>query len=549
MLKKILMVIFLLPLAFMSAQNFTIGTIPDTQNLTENDEDASNITKMTEWFVEKKDSLNLLFVASLGDMTQWGAKDQWERVRKSYNVFKDAKLPYAPCQGNHDPNLDIMNEYFPVSEFENMQTFGGNFNGMHNAFYLFSASGMDFIMVVIQTHDQFIGHYDTTSIEWANKIFNNYSNRHAIFITHDFFEKRDLVDDVIKKHDNIFLAICGHSCAREQYWVETSPNGRPVHCIMSDYQCDPDKGTTIRYYTFKPGEKEIEVFTYNVLSGKYETDENSQFKIKIPEKLLSKPVITSTSHFPVFPKSNEPISVEAKIFDNGLIKEAYVNWGTDSLKLENSAGMKKTDSGYTGIIPPVKDGSVVYYSILAKDNDNEHSVSKLRKFEICDDGSCLECPYILTQKAYFGKPVKVPGRLEVENYNEGCQGVAYFDNDKGNLTKAYRKDDVDIENCKEGGFNLAYIGDNEWLNYEINVKKTGEYKFELRTSSNLHGSVIHLEVDGKDISGPIKLEPSGGWQNWKSTFIEDIKLEKGIYNLKVVIDKGGFNFNYIDISK
>ena len=54
------------------SQEFTIGTIPDTQNLSENDSLGVKITEVTQWYANHKDSLNIKFVASLGDMTQWG---------------------------------------------------------------------------------------------------------------------------------------------------------------------------------------------------------------------------------------------------------------------------------------------------------------------------------------------------------------------------------------------------------------------------------------------------------------------------------------------
>ena len=50
--------------------NSAIGVIPDTQNTAEDDIKAEKIMKMLKFFVDKKDELNVVFVVSLGDMTQ-----------------------------------------------------------------------------------------------------------------------------------------------------------------------------------------------------------------------------------------------------------------------------------------------------------------------------------------------------------------------------------------------------------------------------------------------------------------------------------------------
>lgn len=549
-MKKItLLALILTTSSLIYTQNFTFGTIPDTQNLTENDDDAATITQITEWYVDKQDSLNIKFVASLGDMTQWGAEDQWKRVRKSYDVFKKANLPYAPCQGNHDPTLNLLNKYFPESEFKNTPTYGGNFKGMENAYYLFSANKTDFIVVVIQSHDQYIGPYDTLSINWANMILNKYNDRHAIFITHDFFENKGLIDDVIKKHDNLFLAICGHSCAREQYWTETTPNGRTVNCIMSDYQCDEDKGASLRYYYFDFDNEKINAFTYNVKSMLYETDSNSQFSFAMPEKLLTKPVITDISNFPVFPKSNETASISATIFDKTQVKTAKVIWGLSSDKLNFEVPLKFENNTFKGVMPINSDNTTVYYKIFAQNSMGETAISQLNTYEICNDGTCLTCPFKTTENAFNDSIIEIPGIIEAEHYNDGCSKISYYDTDERNVGGAFREGGVDISECSEGGFNIGWIATGEWLKYRINVPEDGKYNFEFRIASHNHESEIHIENNGADVSGNITFPVTGSWQNWTSVLKNDVELKKGIQDIKIVIDKGDFNFNYFKVTK
>ncbi|NMM47832.1 carbohydrate-binding protein [Marinigracilibium pacificum] len=429
-------------LSFAYAQDFTFGTIPDTQNLTENDADAGRIMDITGWYVGQRENLNIKFVASLGDMTQWGAHSQWQRVRRAYNLFKNDNLPYAPCQGNHDPQLDRFNQYFPQSEFIGNSTFGGNLNGgMENAYYLFSEAGMDFIVVVIQSHDNHIGHYNRESIDWANSVLTQYSDRRAIFVTHDFYEEKGLINDVIKKHDNLFLAVCGHSCRNggEYRWTEKTPGGNTVQCIMSDYQCQQgNKAAILRYYTFKPDENKVYAYTYDAKNKRYLTGSSSQFS-----------------------------------FDYNM---------------ESSS---------------------------------------------CDK----------TQRAFQGNIGAIPGTIEAENYNEGCEGEAFKDNSSSNLGGEYRNDGVDIEICNEGGYNVGWTQPGEWLNYEVKVSQTGSYSFDFRVASDKEGGEFHIEANGQDITGPVSVGNTGGWQSWTNISAKNVLLSAGKQNITLVIDAGEFNIN------
>src|SRR5262249_16201141 len=47
---------------------------------------------------------------------------------------------------------------------------------------------------------------------------------------------------------------------------------------------------------------------------------------------------------------------------------------------------------------------------------------------------------------FTGTPATIPGTLHAENYDNGGEGVAYYDTTPGNSGGQYRSDDVDIEN-------------------------------------------------------------------------------------------------------
>jgi len=139
----------------------------------------------------------------------------------------------------------------------------------------------------------------------------------------------------------------------------------------------------------------------------------------------------------------------------------------------------------------------------------------------------------------------IPGTIEIENFNKGGQGNAYFDTDASNNGGQYRtSENVDIENCGEGGYNVGWIVAGEWMEYLVNVSKTATYDFVLRTASATDGNQFHLDVDGENVSGVKTVNTLGGLQTYfdiKNT----VRLTRGKHVLKLAIDKsnGGFNLN------
>ena len=152
---------------------------------------------------------------------------------------------------------------------------------IENAYYFFEASGMKFILLTTQWAKS------SSVNSWANNVFDQYSDRRAIFVSHSGLSREVindtyLVDSIVIKNDNIFLGLMGHLCEStgEEYWTTTSKGGNTQHLIRSDYQCrqiDDIQAAMLRYYTFKPKEDRVYAYTYNIRTQSWETDANSQF--------------------------------------------------------------------------------------------------------------------------------------------------------------------------------------------------------------------------------------------------------------------------------
>ncbi len=291
------------------APNFTLVALPDTQHYVDDPGRAATFTAQTQWILNNQTALNIPFVTHLGDITENidAQPIEWTRANTSLSLL-DGQVPYGLAPGNHDLNSSGVGTYFdltfPVSRYSGNAWYGG-YLGQNlfsftdpvnrenkNNFELFSAGGMDFIIIHLE--------YDMPdySVAWAQRVLAAYPTRRAIISTHLFLNASGsrpstvlnrangtpasaVWSNLVFPNCNVFLVLNGHYPG-EANRTDNNSCGQPVHQLASDYQSRTNGGDGwLRYMTFKPAENKIEVFTYsptlNSGAGQFETDSNSQF--------------------------------------------------------------------------------------------------------------------------------------------------------------------------------------------------------------------------------------------------------------------------------
>ncbi|NJK86392.1 MAG: carbohydrate-binding protein [Bacteroidales bacterium] len=174
---------------------------------------------------------------------------------------------------------------------------------------------------------------------------------------------------------------------------------------------------------------------------------------------------------------------------------------------------------------------------------------------ISDDGLHTDTLLVIVEKVvekpFSGIPIEIPGRIEAENFNKGTNGLSFFDDTESNQGGEFRPDEpVDIEMCGDnsGGFNVGWINANEWLNYTVNTEN-GIYDICLRTASPSGGGSCKIYLDN-DLVATLPITATGDWQNWSNMNMYNIELKEKIEKvLKLHINSGGFNLNYIEFVK
>ena len=148
---------------------------------------------------------------------------------------------------------------------------------------------------------------------------------------------------------------------------------------------------------------------------------------------------------------------------------------------------------------------------------------------------------------FHGKPMAIPGKIEAEDFDISTKEMAYYDTDPGNNGGAYRNTGVDIQECQEGGFNLGWMEDGEWMDYAVNVTKPGNYDIVCRAASPNDYAEMRIEFDDVNKTGTISIPKTGDWQRFTDIVIKSVKLSTGKQVMKVVVERDGFNLNYIEI--
>lgn len=269
--------------------NFTLVVLPDTQYYCSETHGATRamFDAQVEWIVDNRAARNIVYVTHVGDIVD-GPEDaaQWDIAGKltdpmgALTTLEQAGIEYGLAVGNHDgaPNLTtLFNVYFPPTRMGDGHYGSDN----DNNYGLFSAEGLDFIVIHIEFHALFVVR------DWARTLLQTYPSHRAIVVTHylldgtttpaPFSPEGELVYNILKPYSNLFLMLGGH-LDTEVSRTDTY-EGRTVYSLRSDYQTRSGGNGWLRLIEFRPARNQIQVYTYSPYLDEWETDADSQFTL------------------------------------------------------------------------------------------------------------------------------------------------------------------------------------------------------------------------------------------------------------------------------
>ncbi|MEJ7692273.1 metallophosphoesterase [Daejeonella sp.] len=230
-------------------ETWYMAILPDTQYYTDpggsHNGTMQMFTNQIDWILDNRTSLNIQYVAHLGDITDEGDRSgydfQWTNANNQISRLHDANMPYGLAVGNHDqwcngdPGSGATNNgygtRFGKDRFEgtapyystpqprkawygaNYTTVGSNNNDNH--YDLFTVFGQKYLVMYIEYNEQgsltnsdyppdcpnssSVSPYSST-IEsnvtaWANTIIQANSDRKVIIVSHSVLSPHKLLPD------------------------------------------------------------------------------------------------------------------------------------------------------------------------------------------------------------------------------------------------------------------------------------------------------------------------------------------------------------------
>ena len=151
--------------------------------------------------------------------------------------------------------------------------------------------------------------------------------------------------------------------------------------------------------------------------------------------------------------------------------------------------------------------------------------------------------------------------INAVDYDLGRNGVAYYDLDTanystsgnrgvGNKGHVYRNDGVDIykDSSKYNTYYVGNIEDGEWLQYTINVLKSGMYSFNISVASATGDDKLSVSSNGHLLAKEVVVPATGNMLTWQTVTVKNIHLLAGRNRIRISVIKGGFNLESIKIN-
>ncbi len=302
--------------------NFTIVALPDTQwyscgSACSAGGEPATFHAQTQWIVDNLVSKNIAFVTHLGDCVQQGDNNgddrEWLVADAAMARLEDPLttsllhgIPFGMAPGNHDQanghvgdgtpgslgdggsTTTFFNQFFGVTRYQDRTYYGSSFEPENNDnnYQLFSAGGMDFIILHLEYDDRVSSALRDAVLVWADGVLKEYSERRAIITSHyvlsydaTFSRMGQAILDTLGNNPNLFLMLGAHNneAARR---MDIASSGNPVHSILSTYQKRPNGGNGwLRNMEFRPSTNEIVVRTYSPTLNQFLLGDKHDFTI------------------------------------------------------------------------------------------------------------------------------------------------------------------------------------------------------------------------------------------------------------------------------
>ena len=156
---------------------------------------------------------------------------------------------------------------------------------------------------------------------------------------------------------------------------------------------------------------------------------------------------------------------------------------------------------------------------------------------------------VIPREPYDGKVATLPGKVEAENYDvpgKGKGNSTYQDSDSENKGDAEFRDTEGVDVVKGGSnYAIGYTTTGEWLEYTVDVKKSGEYELLVHAASGSETSSFQFSIDGQTMTEVIEMPKTGeDWSVYKDVSAGKVNLTEGQHIVRLSITGGYVNIDW-----
>ena len=276
------------------AYSFAIVGDPQIMNLNQPEKMAA----MYQWIADNKEAKNIQYCLTMGDLTDDNTKAEYDRIEASFKKLKDVGLPYAFVRGNHDKQTNF-DTYITYAEHGNQVAESGTFDGtMKNTWQKLTVGKVKYLFINVDYQNTFAELDPINEFIGQNKDYNVIVSTHVYMgnngkLLQDLrweqsdtneYAGTDLWEQMVSKHDNIVLMLCGHApSAKIIRKTARNENGIAIPQILIDCQDEDEKlgglGMVAMFYFSEDGSK-LQVEHYSVDRKAYYRAE-SQFEMEL----------------------------------------------------------------------------------------------------------------------------------------------------------------------------------------------------------------------------------------------------------------------------
>ena len=186
--------------------------------------------------------------------------------------------------------------------------------------------------------------------------------------------------------------------------------------------------------------------------------------------------------------------------------------------------------GRSGIVPTFP-GGLHAFSLFAEDERGAVSSTRARLLLVRPDKE---------SRPYGGRAQQVPGRIAAGRYDEGGQGVGYYDTTAWNASPHGWRQEEGVDGDEH---TIGNVCTGEWMRYTVDVSESGEYRLTFTYGTPDKGNHAVIIACDDDIVGRLALRPHE-YADWRSTTKAEttVRLPAGRHALTLLLF-GQFNFS------